>query len=524
MLATRPLFAAALAFMAGIAAASTGAGSLWVWLVACAAAGIAGVAAVIIGGRGAVAGALIAVAAAGALRYCGAVRPAQTDISQFAPAAHVRLQGFICSDPDVRPGRASFYLSVTRLWAAGQFRRASGEAWCSANLSRTDASFDFHYGDRVEALGALERPAGVANPGMDSWADYLARRGVWAQCRIRLPSMITRLSGGQSDKLRYAAFRARSALLSSLRRSLPRADAAVLAGVLLGLRTDLPPGLLAAFSATGTIHALATAGLHVGILYGIVLNGLGLFFAPRKTAAAATIGVLWFYDLMAGGRIAVTRAAIMATVYLLAIVLERTPEALNSLGAAALIVLVASPAQLFDMGFEASFAAVLMIALTMPAWDRMWAPALKRIESTRWRRLARTAMDLIGLTLFAQAGAWPVIARTFSVVALLGSAANLLIVPALCYLIPAGLAIGIAGIWLPAAAAFLAHWLLSPVIRAIVAGVVGAAGLPGASTTIASPSLVAIGIYYGLAGFVFLRAERWIWRLRTELAGAEASP
>jgi competence protein ComEC len=379
--------------------------------------------------------------------------------------------------------------------------------------------FDFHDGDRVEIVGSLERASGLSNPGQDAWAQYLARRGVWSEMHARRLSAVRLLPGGQPNWFRSAAWAARSALLRSLRAILPRTDAAVLAGVLLGLRTDLPSDLLAAFVATGTIHILATAGLHVGILYKIVLDAFSCFSwltVPRKAAAAGTIAVLWLYDLMAGGRIAVTRAVIMATIYLASVILERSPDVLNSLGGAALAVLAFSPGQLLDAGFQASFAAVLMIALMMPVWDRLWERVLSSIRA-RWPRLfVRRALELAGLTLFAQTGAAPVIAHAFNVLALAGSVANLVVVPVLFYLIPAGLAIAIMGVWLHGPAAVLGHLMLSPALRFIVAVVTGAAAFPGASTVIVSPPLVRIAAYFAIAVFVFFRAEGWLWRLRLE--------
>jgi len=515
MLATRPLFVLSIAFMVGIGAVAVWSSlSTPSWIGAGCAIGIVGLILIARGGRVLLAGAILAAGAAGVLRYTGSMRAGFDDISRLAPAPYARVVGFIASDPDVRTGRATFYLTPVMALTAGIAHRVSGLTSVLVSIPHKGAEFDFHDGDRVELIGSLDRTSGLSNSGQDSWAQYLARRGVWCEMHVRRPVSIVLLSGGQPNWFRLAAWRARSALLRSLRSILPRQDAAVLAGVLLGLRTDLPTDLLAAFVATGTIHILATAGLHVGILYKLVLDALTWLTAPRKAAALGTIGALWLYDLMAGGRIAVTRAVIMATIYLVGIVIERSPDILNSLGCAALIVLAFSPGQLLDTGFEASFAAVLMIALMMPVWERYWDPAVEGMRG-RWPRLiCRRTTELVGLTLFAQAGAAPIIARSFNVVALAGSFANLIVVPILFYLIPAGLVIAIAGIWLPSIAGVLAHWLLAGPIGFIVAVVTWAARVPAASTVIASPSVVQIAAYFTIAVFVLLRSEAWLWRTR----------
>ena len=131
-------------------------------------------------------------------------------------------------------------------------------------------------------------------------------------------------------------------------------------------------------------------------------------------------------------------------------------------------------------------------------------------------------VELTGLTLFAAAGAAPIIAHSFNIVALTGSLANLIVVPVLFYLIPVGLVITIAGIWLPGFAAIFAHWLLSPAIHFIVVVVSGAARIPGASTVSISPSLVQIAAYYMIVAFIVLWTEKWLWRTRSQKGATES--
>ncbi|MDR3710937.1 MAG: ComEC/Rec2 family competence protein [Capsulimonadaceae bacterium] len=509
LVVSRPLFVLSVAFMFGIGAGSSNTFPV-TWTAACVFASLAGILVVGLSGRFALLGALISAVAAGALCAQASLHPRTDDIGRLAPAPIALIDGTVVSDPDVRPGRAIFYVACKAATAHGIRTPCSGTAAVTVSLPRGSYGFDFHDGDRVVIVGTLEKPSGSANPGLDSWAEYLARRGIWCQIHARRPASVTLEPGGSHNLFRQAAWASRSALLASLRRILPRTEAAVLAGVLLGLRTDLPFTLLSAFIATGTIHILATAGLHVGILYKAILDFLRWLTVPRKGAAIGTIAFLWLYDLMAGGRIAVTRAVIMASIYLVAIAVERTPDVLNSLGGAALTILAFAPGQLFDAGFQASFAAVLMIALLMPVWERLWRGATDRLRSGWLKNGARHFVTLAGLNLFAQAGAAPVVARAFNVVSLAGGLANLIVVPLLFYLIPAGLALAIFGVWASDAARILASVLLTPVIRMIVASVTAIASMPGASLTIASPPVARIFAYYVLAAFALLKAERWL--------------
>ena len=106
------------------------------------------------------------------------------------------------------------------------------------------------------------------------------------------------------------------------------------------------------------------------------------------------------------------------------------------------------------------------------------------------------AIELVGLSVFAQLSAAPIVAAAYNQISVLGSPANLAVVPALFVLIPAGFIAALVGCAWPAAAAALFHGIVAPVLHFIVATVVFFAGLPRAS--IAEPDLPtwAIVAYY----------------------------
>ncbi len=59
------------------------------------------------------------------------------------------------------------------------------------------------------------------------------------------------------------------------------------------------------------------------------------------------------------------RAAIVASVYLMGKLFEREPDMPNAIALAAVGLLLANPSNLFDFGFQISFAAVITLALGM---------------------------------------------------------------------------------------------------------------------------------------------------------------
>ena len=134
---------------------------------------------------------------------------------------------------------------------------------------------------------------------------------------------------------------------------------------LLGDISDLSADSRKIFSASGLSHVLALSGLHVGII--AILIALFLwpirFFGCRKTIMGVTIILLWMYVLITGFSPSVMRAVIMTSLFLIGLIIQRRYSSINSLMAAALIILLFNPKMIFTIGFQLSFAAVLSIIM-----------------------------------------------------------------------------------------------------------------------------------------------------------------
>ena len=123
---------------------------------------------------------------------------------------------------------------------------------------------------------------------------------------------------------------------------------------------------------TGTIHLVSISGLHLTLtaFYAFVL--FRVFFAligwrrpaPYKIAALFSIGIAWAYALFAGMSLPTIRAAIMFSIAMLSLIIERPIFTLNSIALALLIILSIWPLSLLTPGFWLSFIAVTILTLT----------------------------------------------------------------------------------------------------------------------------------------------------------------
>lgn len=435
----RPLLVWSLAFAGGIGVAGKVPLVLFVAL-----AGL-GLALLACGGRRwalATAGIALTGLGAGAMRLTAFQTVPASDISHWADgAAPVTVTGTVVGDPEERRGgRIRLLVRAERLETRGQTLAVTGNVsvdLLGPALAVGTAAPD--YGDQVALDGHLETPPDATNPGAFSWREFLARRAVYSQLQVKRPHAAQILGAGRLNPYLSLAWAMRRRVLEAVKASLPPTQAAVLSGILLGKRTELPPDLMADFVHTGTVHVLASAGLHVGIVAFWLLTLCERLTLPRKASALFLIAALWLYALMAGGRPSVTRAVVMATIYFGALLFEREPDLPTTLGAAALLILAWQPTALFEPGFQLSFLTVFTLALAMPLWEGFWRPWVqKRVTGRIAQKAALWGLEMAGLSLLAQIGSLPVVASSYNELSWSGWFANMLVVPLLFLLIPLG--------------------------------------------------------------------------------------
>ncbi|MBL7962235.1 MAG: ComEC/Rec2 family competence protein [Flavobacteriales bacterium] len=176
----------------------------------------------------------------------------------------------------------------------------------------------------------------------------------------------------------------RMQLVERLDRSgLAPPERALAKALVLGFRDELTPEQRSGFVRSGTMHVLALSGLHVGILYGVLLfllSFLGERTIQRMLRGALILLGIWGYAFLTGGSPSVLRASVMFSLFAVAGMVGRGRDALNSLSAAAFILLLIDPGMLHQLSFQFSFLAVLGIILFYDPLRRVWEPAYRWLE------------------------------------------------------------------------------------------------------------------------------------------------
>jgi competence protein ComEC len=158
-------------------------------------------------------------------------------------------------------------------------------------------------------------------------------------------------------------------------------DAGMLNAMLFGDRAGLNKTQRVGFERTGSFHLFVVSGMHVGLLAGLVFWLARRLKLREWLATLLTVALTFGYALLTGFGAPVQRALFMTAVFLLARLLSRDRNVLNALGAAALGVLIWSPAALFEASFQMTFLAIVAIGgIAVPLAERSFLPYARAAE------------------------------------------------------------------------------------------------------------------------------------------------
>ncbi|MBI2816636.1 MAG: ComEC/Rec2 family competence protein [Acidobacteria bacterium] len=473
-----------------------------------------------------------------------------------------RVTGWARTPSIPRPGGEYFDLQITAISQPQFTGPAQGVIRFYYYQPRSGpASLRMPYGAQVAInVPDLRHPRNYKTLGAFDYESYMRRQGISLTGIVRKAEDVALLPGREGSPLLSAVYALRTRLDSNLDRMFPpeNSTGAILKAMLLGDDNWLPPDVLTAFQTSGTYHLLVVSGLHAGAL------ALGLLMLLKYSRLASWLQTLIVlvslivYTLLANARIPTLRAALMISIYLGARLIYRERALLNSVAAAALILLIFHPSDLFDSGFQLSFTAVLIIAaIAAPLVEWTISPyrfALVALDERerdfhlqptqlQFRQDVRVLRDFVfgdlgrklrdvlrrifprtisGLLAFAeaalavilmQAGLAIVMSIYFHRVTWSGIAANLLLLPLASIIVPLGFVVLLVSLlWFPLATA--GAWTLGLLVALLQSIVHWSAQLPRLDRRVAEPpEALTYGFFVVLVAIAVLalRRSRLVW-------------
>ena len=339
--------------------------------------------------------------------------------------------------------------------------------------------------------------------------------------------------------------RLRQKLGNGISRVLPLEEGEMVKEMTLG-SGQLSEDLTDSFRRVGTSHMLAISGLHLSLISQMLflvlkrlfrrrLRGEGLLGLDALPAFITVVFVL-FYMALTNWSVGVVRAGIMMIVCHLGLLLGRKGDALNSLGLAALFLLLPDPHVVLNLSFLLSFSATLgLVTLSSPLtvwiyrrlqrflrWIRLWK--LTRLSSG----IARYLSSSFGVSCAASVLTLPFVLLFFGNFPLISPLANLLSVPLAPYIIVGGLMCGSLASFsfllpLAKAAGFIAGTACKLLIQVTdVLSDLPFSSLPASYVFIGiwiAGSLLLLGIAFGMQRFRRYRRRCVLWCLITLFSG-----
>ncbi|MDP1571487.1 MAG: DNA internalization-related competence protein ComEC/Rec2 [Vicinamibacterales bacterium] len=407
------------------------------------------------------------------------------------------LEGRLVFDASPGASGVQLRLEALRLWPGTCPEPVAGGV--ALTVAGTEAPALMHAwtaGRIVRVPALLRRPTTYRNDGVPDQERQLARRGITLVGSVKSGHLVTVHARGHWLDEAAALVRARSrrALMRIGQGSDPPLTRAVAAAILIGDRAGLDVETSRRLQEAGTYHVIAISGGNIAILAALAFGVLGLAGLRGRVATVVTIAGLVGYAFLTGGGPSVTRATVMAVIYLAVRLIDQRTAAVNAIVLTAILLLLAAPLTVFDVGFWLTFGATTAIVLGA-AWVR-W-PA-------RWWLAAPAGLWLASVC--SEVALTPIGAAVFERVTVAGLALNFIAIPCMTAVQLGAMAVVVLDlVWGGAAdvAALATDWAARGLLDS--ARLVDA--WPWLSWRVAAPAAWTIAAYY-----VALAVSVWSWR------------
>ncbi len=435
---------------------------------------------------------LMIVAACGGVAFFYAIQhPAGSIINYSGQPLYV--EGTVIDEPLFYDDRAVYHLKVETVEIKED--RFAVPGTLLVNIYGTEDEH-FRFGERLRMRGTIVEPRGQRNPGGFDYRFYLFSQGIDATISPH-PAQVSSLGQGEVGWLSGSAIELRSAMVGSVNKVLPSPSAELLSAVLFGQREHLPEEIEHNFQRAGAGHLMAVSGLHVGLVAALILGFWRRLGLRGRLPLILAIMMVFGYAYLTGMRPSSLRAAIMVSITLGALLLERERDLPTVLAIAALITLFINPLLLFTIGFQLSYAATLVLIYAYRPLENL----LKQINCPC------ILISPLALTMAAQLGVLPLCVYYFQHLPTGAIIFNLLLLPLIAFVVGLGLCGALLSLIIPALGAYVL-WASRPLLELMLL-ITGWSSLPGFYIALYPPGLTFLFIFYVLIFVLLVLYYRW---------------
>jgi len=323
-------------------------------------------------------------------------------------------------------------------------------------FKKSDIPPSLQYGSQILVFKPLQEIKNAGNPGSFDYKRFCLFQGITHQVYLT-DHDFKQLELKKIDALKHWLLEGRVAIVNIIRRYIDgKKEQGLAEALMIGYKQDLDKALVESYSNTGVVHIIAISGLHLGIIYMILLFVTKPLKKKRTQWLRFTIIIigLWSFTLLAGAQPSVLRSSLMFSCMALSTLLNRRAIIFNTLALSAFILLCINPFYLWDVGFQLSYCAVLSILLFFrPVYNWFYFP----------NKLIDYIWQLAAVSIAAQVLTLPLSLFHFHQFPLLFLLANLVAVPLATFILIGSILLCVICFFEPAAQ--LIGYILSFVIR-----------------------------------------------------------
>lgn len=219
-----------------------------------------------------------------------------------------------------------------------------------------DKITDITHGMKIKVYGVLEKGENSNFSGMFSESNYMYYKGIEYKVYAETLEVI---SYDIIKSFDYYIVEFREFVNNRIDNILPLREGGILKAMITGEKNYIDDYYSDIFQKAGISHILAVSGLHMSVVSGFIYFIFYKIMKLRKrTASIVTIPFIILFAFFCGCTPSVVRACIMTVIILFGNIIREESDLLNSVGIAALIILLVSPESLYSIGFQLSFLAI----------------------------------------------------------------------------------------------------------------------------------------------------------------------
>jgi competence protein ComEC len=306
-----------------------------------------------------------------------------------------------------------------------------------------------HYGDKILINKNIQLIKNSGNPGGFNYQRYASFQQIFHNVFLKDKDWV-KTNEVKTNWFKQFIFTAREKILSILQKNISnnKDELGIAEALLIGYTNDLDKDLVQAYSNTGVVHIIAISGMHLGLIYVMLvwLFGRLPFINKSKIIQVVLIlSCLWLFSLLTGASASVLRSAVMFSCIAVGKNFFKQASIFNSLAASAFILLCYNPYYLWDVGFQLSYLAVVgIIVFQKPIYNTIYIK--NKYVNEVWK--------LIAISIAAQLLTFPICIYYFHQFPNLFLLTNIIAVPLSSIILYVEIAL-VALSWIP----FIGQWL-----------------------------------------------------------------